>query len=327
MRFIAIINHREYKKFNMNNSKVIITGILGQDGYYLSSYLSAQGFDILGYDLNLPKDNKKIKNVKYFDADLVDRREIDKIIKEEKPSIVYNLAGISDVNNPFTNLDQLTAYNIVIPMNFMTAIENYSPCTKFCQASSCLVFAGSDTEVQNENTIRSPLLPYAYAKNYVDYIIKIKRNEKKLQFCSAIFYNHDSPHRGPNFFIMRLINLAKAILKNKCEKQKFGNLYVYRDIGYAKEYVEAFYLMSQKTNVDDYIVATGKPILLFDIVNCISNLANVDLMSYIIQNDLPHNEKKTLVGDPKKIFQDLDWKAKVDCLNLVKIIWDECEKR
>lgn len=294
-----------------------ITGIMGQDGTYLKKILLEKGYKIVGFD-------KFVYNnfdIEYECVDLSDYKTVLFLIKKYKPQVIFNLAGVSDVFDPWNNISEITSSNILIPQNFIKAIIYQNPEIIFCQASSCLVFGKTKTKIQSETTPREPIYPYGFSKNFIDGIIKEYREEKGFNFCSGIFYNHDSPYRGENFFIKKIISFAKQINQNT-KKINFYNLNVKKDLGYAGDYMEAFYLMSQEKKVDDYIISSSKLTNLMDVVQQVSSLSGHNLLDYIeIHTDVKHSDN-CLFGDNTKIQKKLGWSPKTAYADVVEKIWN-----
>lgn len=295
-----------------------ITGVMGQDGTYLKEILLEKGYKVIGFD-KFVYDNFDIE---YKCVDLSDYKTVLFLIKKYKPQVIFNLAGVSDVFDPWNNISEIISSNVLIPKNFMQAIMYQNPEIVFCQASSCLVFGKTKTKIQSETTPREPIYPYGFSKNFIDGLIKEYREEKKLNFCSAIFYNHDSPKRGENFFIKKLINFAKKLQNKPDEKMVFNDIDVYKDIGYAKDYMKAFCLMGEASKQDDYIISSGKLINLKDIIKMVSNLSSIELLNHITINSKNTNHNNSILfGDNSKIQNDLGWKPDTSYEEVVKIIW------
>lgn len=304
------------------NNIAFITGILGQDGTYLRKILLQKGFTVIGFDRNITAKNNIEDGAIILEINLTDRTNVLNLFKKYYPSHVYNLAGVSNVFDPWKNTNEMIQHTIQIPQNFMDCIMTVSPNTVFCQASSCLVFGNTDTKKQNEKTSRSPLYPYGLCKNFIDELIKSYREEKGMHFCSAILYNHDSPYRGNKFFIKKLINFAKSLKNNRNQKIDFFSLNVLKDLGFAGDYMEAFYLMSQAKIKDDYIISSGKLTNLLTVVEQVSQLAELNLLDYInINNNVKHSEA-LLFGDNSKITNELNWQPLVQYNEIVDLIWN-----
>jgi GDPmannose 4,6-dehydratase len=297
--------------------KAFITGVLGQDGTYLKNILLSNNYKVIGFDKFVYLNN----DIEYYSDDITDYDVVFKFVKTHQPDIIFNLAGISDIFDPWNNLSEVIKNNITIPENFIKSIINLNSNIIFCQASSCLVFGNSESCIQNETTPRAPLYPYGLSKNFIDGLIKGYRQEKGMNFCSAIFYNHDSPYRGDKFFIKKLINFAKLLKTNKLEKMNFLDLNLKKDLGYAEDYMNAFYLMSQAEKKDDYIISSGRLTNLLSVVEQVSNLAGINLLDYMIINNNVKQSKTVLFGDNSKIKTDLNWHPSKSYEEVVDLIW------
>jgi GDPmannose 4,6-dehydratase len=302
----------------MNNTLVIVTGILGQDGHYLKEILLEKGFYVIGID-KITNITPKIKNYSLLFDDITDLHTVHNILKEYKPYAVFNLAGFSNVFNPWADHDMVVKSTSRIPENFISAIRRYSPETRFCQASSCLVFGNTDTKVQTEKTERAPSYLYGVCKNYIDLLINESRKDLGLHFTSAIFYNHESPYRGNQFFTKKVINFAKSYKKNNTLQLK--NLNVEKDIGFAGDYMSAMFKIATAPTPDDYIVSTNKLVALKCIIDKICNLSGHNLWDNIIINNSQGNNK-ILCGDNSKIKKQLGWSPEYDWESTLELIWN-----
>lgn len=299
------------------NKTAFVTGILGQDGKYLKNILLSNNYKVIGFDKFVYENN----DIEYYFDDLSDYKVVLNFLKKYNPEVIFNLAGVSDVFDPWNNISEIINSNIIIPKNFIKAITYVNPSIVFCQASSCLVFGNSKSKIQNETTPRDPIYPYGFSKNFIDGLIKGYREERGFNFCSAIFYNHDSEYRGDNFFIKKLIKFAKSI-KSNTEKINFYDLNVNKDIGFAGDYMNAFYLMSQQKNVNDYIISSGKMINLMEVVKQVSNLSGHNLLDYIVINNSVKHSDAILFGDNSKIKNNLGWFPTTSYTEVVEKIWN-----
>jgi len=302
----------------MNNSLVIVTGILGQDGHYLNHILLEKGFDIIGID-KVKNQTHKNKNYNLLFENLTNLNVVNNIVKKYKPYAVFNLAGFSNVFDPWADHDTVVESTSRIPENFISAIRHHSPETRFCQASSCLVFGNTDTIVQTEKTARAPSYLYGVCKNYIDTLIQESRKDLGLHFTSAIFYNHESPYRGDQFFTKKIINFAKTY--NKQNILQLKNLNVQKDIGFAGEYMEAMFKIATSSKPDDYIVSTNKLVDLNFIIDKICQLSGHNLWDNITVDDR-HGNNKILCGDNSKIKTELNWSPKYDWESTIELIWN-----
>lgn len=263
----------------MANKKAIVTGSTGQDGSYMYELLESKGYDVL----------TPCRNV-----------DLQRLIAEIQPYEIYNFAGISDVIHPYDSVAETLAVNIGLPANILESITKYSPHTKFFQASSCLAIESK--------------YPYGVSKNAADKLIKQYRQEYGIYACSGILYPHESPRRKDHFFTKKVINA----IKNK-EHIRVGNLNVYREFGYAPEYVEAAWLMLQQNKPKDYEIGTGELILLRHFLFFAYDKAGLS-PDYFVSST---NSQKDIIGmqaNTYPIFLDLGWKAKTTVEELIKIM-------
>ena len=200
-----------------------------------------------------------------------------------------------------------------------------SPHTKFYQASSSEMFGDNPTIPQSEETILQPASPYACAKVFSHHLIRNYREAYNLFLSSGILFNHESPRRGETF-VTRKITLAAARIKlGLQDKLYLGNLDAKRDWGYAKDYVEAMWLMLQQEKSDDFVIATGETHTVREFLEEVFNHAQLDINKYVeIDERLfrPH-EVPLLLGDPTKAKNILKWEPKTKFKELAQIMFEE----
>jgi len=251
----------------------LITGITGQDGSYLAETLIEKGYKVFGIvrrsslmnrqridDIYYKKYNidDNNRNIEIYYGDLGDSSSLNRIIKKCKPDEIYNLAAQSHVGVSFKIPDYTSEITGLGVVRILDALKDLGLNAKFYQASSSEMFGKATEHPQNENTSFFPQSPYACAKTYGYYITKVYRDAYDLFACNGILFNHESPRRGENF-VTRKITLSLARIKlGLQEKLYLGNLDAKRDWGYAKDYVEAMWLMLKHDKPDDYVIATGK---------------------------------------------------------------------
>ncbi len=240
--------------------KALITGINGQDGFYLSKLLLEKNYEVHGIvreekalHLNCFKDN-----IFFHKADLIDSKNIERLIKEIQPDEVYNLAAQSSVGKSFNSVEYTGEVTGLGAVRILEAIKNIKPDTKFYQASSSEMFAESLDKTITENTHISPCSPYGCAKVYAHLMTKNYRTSFNIFACTGILFNHESPMRGEQY-VTRKITRSLARIKLKREKKlSLGNINNTRDWGHANDYVYGMWLMMQQDKPDDYILATNK---------------------------------------------------------------------
>jgi GDPmannose 4,6-dehydratase len=257
------------------NRKIIITGVTGQDGSYLANFLLKKKYKIFGIVRSLKKNqlsNLKVlkieKKIKYIKCDLLEYKKISSIIKEIKPIMIFNYAGISILQDSYKDSMRTNAVNNTAVINILESIKLYSRFTKFFQASSSLLFKISKNKI-NENSKFDPVSPYAIAKLSAYFYIKYYRNNFNLFATNGFFFNHESPLRGDNFVTKKIIRkLVQYKLSKKIKEPLYiGNLYAKRDWGDAEDYVKLSYKILTIKKPNDFIICTGRGYTVKDFIN------------------------------------------------------------
>ncbi len=250
--------------------KALITGITGQDGSYLAELLLEKGYEVHGIIRrastfntkridHLYKDPHK-KNVKLFlhYGDLTDSSNLNRILEKVKPNEIYNLAAQSHVAVSFEVPEYTAEVDGIGVLRFLDAIKETGIKTKFYQASTSELYGKVQEIPQAENTPFYPRSPYAVAKLYAYWIVKNYREAYNIFACNGILFNHESPRRGETFVTRKITRAVAKIKEGVQDKLYLGNLDAKRDWGYAKEYVEAMWLMLQQDKPEDYVIATNE---------------------------------------------------------------------
>jgi GDPmannose 4,6-dehydratase len=313
--------------------KAIITGVNGQDGSFLAELLLSKNYKVIGLVRRSSMEDKKLFNVEHFldnpnfiieNGDLTDAPSIWRIIQKYQPEEFYNLAAQSHVGVSFTSPESTAHINATGVLNCLEAIRNVSPSTKFYQASTSEMFGDNNAAPQNEKTPFSPVSPYACAKVFAHNLVINYRKAYGLFACSGILFNHESERRGEQF-VTRKITKAAARIKLGLQKElRLGNLDAKRDWGYAKEYVEAMWLMLQQDTPDDYVIGTGKTYTINEFITCVSEIAGYNLMEYVVIDDAYKrpSEVPLLQANPAKAKNILKWNPKVDLKALAEIMYN-----
>jgi GDPmannose 4,6-dehydratase len=257
-------------------------------------------------------------------GDLTDNASLWRIIQKYQPDEFYNLAAQSHVGASFSSPESTTDINAVGVLNCLEAIRNINPNIKFYQASTSEMFGDNINAPQSEQTPLSPVSPYACAKVFAHNLVINYRKAYGLFACSGILFNHESERRGEQF-VTRKITKAAARIKLGIQKElRLGNLDARRDWGYAKEYVEAMWLMLQKQIPDDYVIGTGQTHTIREFIDCISEIAGYNLMDYVIIDDSfkRPSEVPLLQANPAKARNILGWSPKVDIKQLARIMYE-----
>ncbi|MFC1653736.1 GDP-mannose 4,6-dehydratase [Patescibacteria group bacterium] len=310
--------------------KALITGITGQDGSYLAELLLEKGYDVYGLTRRTSTPNyDRIKDIvdkiTLVQGDLLDQHSLTSAIKDIEPDEVYNLAAQSFVptswNQPVLT-GEFTALGVT---RILEAVRLAKPDTKFYQASSSEMFGQVRETPQNESTPFYPRSPYGVAKVYGHWITVNYRESYDLYATSGILFNHESPRRGLEFVTRKITHAVARIKLGKQKVLKLGNLDSKRDWGYAKEYVEAMWLMLQQDSPDDFVVGTGETHSVEEFVKASFDVVDLDWQKYVEIDPafIRPAEVELLVADPKKTEKKLGWKFSTNYKKLAEIMVKE----
>ena len=317
-------------------SKVaLITGITGQDGSYLTELLLSKKYEVHGIIRRSSSFNTGRLNDVYQDphvdnrnlilhyGDLQDSSSLINLIRDIKPNEIYNLGAQSHVKVSFEIPESTSDITGLGTIRLLEAIRASGIETKFYQASSSELY-GSTPPPQNELTPFHPRSPYGVAKIFSYWATVNYRESYGLHASNGILFNHESPRRGETF-VTRKITKAVARIAAGIDKELYlGNLEAVRDWGYAKEYVDAMWLMLQQTQGDDYVIATGEAATVRDFANVAFTRANLDYEKYIKidKRYLRPAEVDALIGDASKAKKVLNWEPKTKWKALAELMVD-----
>lgn len=305
----------------------LITGITGQDGSYLAEFLLEKEYQVIGMlryhsqamaSANLGQIKDKIH---FVYGDMLDQINLSTILEHFRPDEIYNLAAPS--YGPLSWDMPEYAVNVIGlgTIRLLEAMVEKCPQARFYQASSSEMFGLTNIVPQNEKTPLRPRYPYAFAKTMAHHAVSSYRQERNMYAVSGIAYNHESPRR-PEWFVTRKITKTAAWIKAELmDKIQLGNLDVQRDWGYAGDYVKAMWLSLQQNEPDDYVIATGSPHTIRDILIIAFEYLDLDWQDYY-EIDLQYmrsSEPHILVGDSSKI-RDLGWQPEVGFKEMIEIM-------
>lgn len=337
--------------------RALITGVTGQDGSYLSEFLLKKGYQVHGIKrrsssfntgridhIYQDKHRSLERNFILHHGDLTDATNLISIIQDVHPDEIYNLAAQSHVQVSFETPEYTANADAVGTLRILEAIRilGLTKKTKFYQASTSELYGKVQEVPQSESTPFYPRSPYAAAKLYAYWITVNYREAYDMFACNGILFNHESPRRGETFVTRKITRAVAAIKLGLQKKIHLGNLDAKRDWGYAKEYVEAMWLMLQQPVPKDYVIATGNTYSVRDFVE----LAFKEIGISVIWQGTGINEKgidkktgkelvgidkkyfrptevELLIGDPSKANRELGWKAKTTLEELVKLMVNE----
>lgn len=307
--------------------KALITGITGQDGSYLAELLLEKGYEVYGTlrrssSFNTGRIDHIFQDLELRYADLTDPISVANIVNETEFDEVYNLAAQSHVGTSF-HIPLYTAQATAIgTLNMLEAIKGKG--VKFYQASSSELF-GKVLEIpQRETTPFYPRSPYGVAKQFA-YSMTVNYRESYDMFASnGILFNHESPRRGETFVTRKITKAAVRILQGKQDYLYLGNLEAKRDWGYAKDYVEAMYLMLQQPKPDDFVIATGETHTVKEFLQEAFNYVGLHWEERVKIDPayFRPTEVDLLLGDPSKAEGILGWKPKTTFTGLVKLMME-----
>jgi GDPmannose 4,6-dehydratase len=319
----------------MSRKVALITGVTGQDGSYLAELLLSKGYEVHGLIRRSSTFNTSRIDHIYQDphdtnpklflhyGDLIDGVGLTNLVREIKPTEVYNLGAQSHVQVSFTMPQYTGQVDAVGAVGLLEAIRSAEIDTRFYQASTSELF-GSTPPPQNEESVFKPRSPYAAAKLMAYWCTVNYREGYGMHATNGILFNHESPRRGETF-VTRKITRAVAEIANGSKKKLFlGNLDAVRDWGYAKEYVESMWLMLQQDKSSDYVVATGVGATVKDFAETSFARVGLNWRDHIEvdQKYIRPTEVDALIGDPSKATKELKWQAKTHWKELAELMVD-----
>lgn len=334
--------------------KALITGITGQDGSYLAEFLIGKGYEVHGiirrsssfntgridHIFQDPHVKDRVLHLHY--GDLTDGGNISKLLTQVKPDEIYNLGAQSHVRSSF----EIPIYTCDVDglgtLRLLEAAHESGVDLRFYQAGSSEMFGKVLETPQRETTPFYPRSPYGCAKVFAHSLAVNYREAYGMFVCNGILFNHESPRRGGTFVTKKVISGMVKIKNGDQEKLFVGNLEAKRDWGYAKEYVEAMWLMLQHSKPDDYVIATGETHSVRELIEETAKLVDIGIEwtgkgldekgidrktgKVIIEIDPYYfrpSEVDLLLGDASKAKKTLGWEPKVRFKELIKLMYED----
>jgi GDPmannose 4,6-dehydratase len=311
----------------MARKRALITGITGQDGSYLAEFLLEQGYEVVGMirrssTVNFERIRHIQDRVTLTPGDLLDEVSLIHMLREHRPTEVYNLAAQSFVQTSFSQpvfTGEVTALGVT---RLLDAIRIVDPDIRFYQASSSEMFGKVVETPQRETTPFYPRSPYGVAKVYGHWITVNYRESYGMHASSGILFNHESPRRGLEFVTRKISHGVARIALGLDRELRLGNLDAQRDWGYAGDYVRAMWLMLQQDQPGDYVVATGQTHSVRRFCELAFAYAGLDYRNYVVVDErfFRPAEVDLLVGDPSRAREKLGWKPEVSFEQLVEMM-------
>ena len=314
-------------------NRALITGITGQDGSYLAELLLDKGYEVVGmvrrssttnFERIAHLQDRVVLDPYTSSGDLLDEASLISILRECRPTEVYNLAAQSFVQTSFTQpvlTGEITALGVT---RLLDAIRIVDPGIRFYQASSSEMFGKVQQVPQNEATPFYPRSPYGVAKLYGHWITVNYRESYDLHASSGILFNHESPRRGMEFLPRKVSHTVARIKLGQADTLALGNLDAERDWGFAGDYVEAMWLMLQQDKPDDYVIATGETHSVRRFCEIAFEHAGLRWEDHVTldQKFMRPAEVDLLIGDASKAKATLGWAPRTSFEDLVTMMVD-----
>ena len=327
--------------------KAFITGLTGQDGSYLAEFLLEKGYEVHGIVrrasvFNTVRIEHLMKDIHTYHGDMIDSSNLNRLMEKIQPDEIYNLAAQSHVQVSFDVPEFTADVDGLGTLRLLDTIREMRSNTRFYQASTSELFGGlPETAPQSEKTPFYPKSPYGAAKLYAYWITVNFRESYNLYACNGILFNHESPRRGETFVTKKITRAVARIAQGRQDKLSLGNLDAKRDWGYAKDYVEAMWLMLQQDKPDDFVIATGETHTVREFTELAFRHIGVDIAwegdgveekaydrktnRLLVEVDPKYfrpAEVEFLWGDPTKAKEKLGWTNKTSFERLVEIMMD-----
>jgi GDPmannose 4,6-dehydratase len=313
----------------MAAKRALITGITGQDGSYLADLLLEKGYEVHGMVRRASTEKfDRIEHIRdriqLHQGDLLDHRSLTDTLKASRPEEIYNLAAMSFVALSWIQPVLTAEFSGVGVARLLETVREVAPEARFYQASSSEMYGKVREVPQTELTPFHPRSPYGVAKVYGHFITVNYRESYDLHATSGILFNHESERRGREFVTRKITWHAAAIKLGKADKLALGNLDAERDWGYAKDYVEAMWLMLQQDEPSDYVVATGKAHSVKYCVDVAFDHVGVNPDDHVVIDPsfLRPAEVDHLIGDASKARERLGWEPRTSFEEMIRLMVD-----
>ena len=322
--------------------KALIIGVSSQDGSYLAELLLEKGYEVVGtvrHTTNFFQENIQhlYGKIKIVAADLVDQESLSYAVRDNKPDEVYNIAAQSVPGDSWTQPFYTGEVTALGPVRALEAVRQFAPDAKFYQATSREIYGNIEADTANESTLVDANNPYGIAKAYAHMMTRCYRESYGIFACGGILFNHESPRRSLHF-VTRKISAGVACIKNGVKqaplnelgeplvdnggKLHLGNLRATRDWGYAKEYVEAMWMMLQNDKPKDYVIGTNTSYSVEDACRIAFEHVGLNYKDHVVSDEKLHRptEIKNLKGDYSLAKKELGWEPRTSFEDLIKLM-------
>lgn len=304
----------------------LITGVTGQDGSYLAELLLGKGYEVYGFvrrSSNPRMDFIKGLPIRLLYGDMLDPHSLYAALEKSQPNEVYNLAGQSHVRLSFQQPTVTAQVNYIGVVNLLEAILDIDDSIRFYQASTSEMYGHATSPDKNETTPMHPVSPYGISKLAAHHLVQMYRGSRNLHASCGILFNHESPRRGIDFVTRKITDGLARIYYGMQKTIALGNLYAFRDWGFAGDYVNAMWKMLQRDTPDDYVIATGKTHSIEEfLTEAFGYLSINDWTRYVTFEKSLYRPTDIymLQGDASKAKELLDWQPKVSFKELVAMM-------
>jgi GDPmannose 4,6-dehydratase len=308
--------------------RALVLGAAGQDGSYASELLVAKGYDVTGVVRSdpaerIPNLDGVRESMRLVQADLADLGRLAGVIDEAAPAEIYNFASVSFGPDAWRDPIGTAQLGAVAVCGLLEAIRASAGGARLFQASSAWVFGRPERSPQTESTPYGPVEPYGAAKAFADFLVGAYREHHGVFACAGILYNHESPRRSERFVTRKVTRTAAAIKLGLARELVLGNVDVARDWGYAKDVVEAAWLMLQAERPEDYVIATGESHAVRELLELAFGALDLDWEDYVRLDPAlgrGAGELVGLVGDATAARERLGWAPSVTFPDLVELM-------
>jgi len=308
--------------------KALITGIMGQDGAYLSQFLLGKGYEVYGIVRRSStvdvRDNRLhwlgvADDVKIIDGNLLELSGLIRAVREVAPDEVYNLAAQSFVRTSWQQPILTGMVTGIGVANILEAVRLEAPQARFYQASSSEMFGLIQEQEQSETTRFYPRSPYAVAKVYGHWLTVNYRESFNMHASSGILFNHESPLRGIEFVTRKVTDAVARIKLGLAKELRLGNIDAKRDWGHARDYVKAMWMMLQQDVPDDYVIATGVTTSVREMCRVAFDAVELNMDDYLVIDPTLFRpaEVDILLGDASKARAKLGWTPEVSWQEMI----------